>query len=128
MNTNQKVFAVISLLIAAVVTVATSKATDEETELSSFGAASNCANATTTNQTISTAFGAIVTPEGMTFIDLGLPKTTLDIPAETVVSGTISGGLSRVCTYSLNTTSGTLHVYSCSDNSNPVCQVSFTPQ
>jgi len=127
-NTNQKVFAVISLLIAAVVTVATSKATDEESEYFYFGAASNCANATTTNQAISTLFGSIVTPEGMTFVSLGLPKTTLNIPSETVVSGTITGGLNRVCTYSLNTTSGTLHVYSCSDNSNPVCQVSFVPQ
>ncbi len=125
MNTSKKVFATLSLLVAAVVTVATSQ--QEETEYSYFGAASNCPNRTVTNQAISTAYGSIVTPEGMTFVDLGLPKTTLDIPAETIVSGTIAGGLTRVCTYSLNTTSGTLHVYSCSDNNNPVCAVTFTP-
>lgn len=128
MDLKQKVFVILSLLIAAAVTVATSKATDEETEYSYFGAASNCANATTTNQAIITSFGAITTPAGMTFVDLGIPKTTLNIPTETTVSGTIAGGLTRVCTYSLNTTSGTMHVYSCSDNSNPACQVSFTPQ
>ncbi len=127
MNTNKKVFASLSLLIAAVVTVATSKQ-EEETEYSYFGAASTCANATTTNQAISVSFGSIITPAGMTFVDLGIPKTTLNVATDTTVSGTIAGGLARVCTYSLNTTSGTLHVYSCSDNSNPVCQVSFTPQ
>lgn len=128
MNTKQRVFAVTSLLIAAVVTIATSKAKDDETEYSYFGAASNCANATTTNQAIIVSLGTITTPAGMTFVDLGIPKTTLTIPTETTVSGTIAGGLTRVCTYSLNTTSGTLHVYSCSDNNNPVCAVTFTPQ
>lgn len=126
MNTNQKIFATLSLLIAAVVTVATSK--KEETEYSYYGAASNCANATTTNQAISVSFGSIITPAGMTFVDLGIPKTTLNIATDTTVSGTIAGGLTRVCTYSLNTVSGTLHVYGCSDNNNPVCQVTFTPQ
>ena len=127
MNTNQKIFASLSLIFAAAVTVATSAA-KEETELSYYGAASNCANATTTNQAISTSFGSIVTPAGMTFLDLGIPRATLTIATDTVVSGTIAGGLTRVCTYSLSTASGTLHVYGCSDNSNPVCQVTFTPQ
>ncbi|AZZ37967.1 hypothetical protein CIK05_14530 [Bdellovibrio sp. qaytius] len=126
MNTNQKIFACVSLVIASVVTVATSK--KEDTEYQYYGAASNCANATTTNQAISTSFGSIVTPAGMTFLDLGIPKSTLDIAVQTTVSGTITGGLTRVCTYSLSTASGTLHVYSCSDNGNPVCQVTFTPQ
>lgn len=128
MNKNQKVIATLSLLIATAVTVATSKVDNKETEYSYFGAASNCANATTTNQAIVTSLGAITSPAGMTFVDLGIPKTTLNIPTETTVSGTITGGLTRVCTYSLNTTSGTLHVYSCSDNNNPVCAVTFTPQ
>ncbi|MES2802137.1 MAG: hypothetical protein V4654_06565 [Bdellovibrionota bacterium] len=126
MKTNQKIFATLTLLIAAVVTVATSK--KEDTEYSYYGAASNCANATTTNQAISTSFGSIITPAGMTFVDLGIPRTTLNIAVDTTVSGTIAGGLTRVCTYSLNTASGTLHVYGCSDNNNPVCQVTFAPQ
>lgn len=128
MNAKNKIFAALCLLIAATVTVATSKKNDEETADDVYGAASNCANATTTNQEISVSFGAIVTPAGMTFLDLGIPKSTLDIANETTVSAQIAGGLTRVCTYSLNTTSGTLHVYSCSDNSNPVCQVSFSPR
>lgn len=128
MNSLQKVFATACLIFAAVITVATSKAPEEETEYDTYGAASNCANATTTNQEITVSFASIVTPEGMTFIDLGIPKSTLDIANQTSVSGTITGGLTRVCTYSLNTTSGTLHVYSCSDNNNPVCQVSFSPR
>jgi len=126
MNTNQKIFATLSLIFAAAVTVATSQ--KEETEYSYYGAASNCANATTTNQAISTSFGSIFTPAGMTFLDLGIPKATLTIATDTVVSGTIAGGLTRVCTYSLSTASGTMHVYGCSDNNNPVCQVTFTPQ
>lgn len=127
MNINQKIFATLSLIFAAAVTVATSQ--KEETEYLYYGAASNCANATTTNQAISTSlFGSIITPAGMTFLDLGIPKSTLTIATDTVVSGTIAGGLTRVCTYSLSTASGTLHVYGCSDNNNPVCQVTFTPQ
>lgn len=126
MSKLQKLFAGLSLLIATVITVATSQRKD--TEYLYFGAASNCANATTTNQAISTSFGSIVTPAGMTFLDLGIPRSTLFVASDTTVSGTIAGGLTRVCTYSLNSASGTLHVYSCSDNNNPVCQVTFTPQ
>lgn len=122
----QKLFAGLSLLIATVVTVATSQR--EDTEYLYFGAASNCANATTTNQAISTSLGTIITPAGMTFLDLGIPRSTLFVASDTTVSDTITGGLTRVCTYSLNSASGTLHVYSCSDNNNPVCQVTFTPQ
>lgn len=127
MNTNQKIFATLTLIFAAAVTVATSKV-DEEPDVTAFGAASNCANATTTNQIITVSNGSIVTPAGMTFVDLGIPRITLSIATDTTVSGTIAGGLTRVCTYSLNTTSGTLHVYGCSDNNNPVCQVTFSPR
>lgn len=62
MNKNQKVIATLSLLIATAVTVATSKVDNEKTEYSYFGAASNCANATTTNQAIVTSLGAITSP------------------------------------------------------------------
>jgi hypothetical protein len=129
MTIQHRIIASLSLLIAAAVTVATSTAPDGTPTEVYYGAASNCANATVTNQSIGVIYGAkIQTPEGMTFLTLGIPKANLGIAYETTVSGTITGGLTRVCTYSLNTTSGTLHVYSCSDNNNPVCQVSFTPQ
>lgn len=128
MNSLQKIFTAACLIFAAVITVATSQFPSESTLIETFGAASNCANATTTNQLITVTSGTITEPQGMTFLDLGMPQSTLSVAKQTSVSGTISGGLTRLCTYSLNTTSGTLHVYSCSDNNNPVCQVSFTPR
>lgn len=128
MTTAQKAIASLALLITAAVTVATSTSPGNPTEVE-YGAASNCANATVTNQKIGVIYSTkINTPEGMTFIDLGIPKAQLDIAYETTVSGTITGGATRVCTYSLNTTNGTLHVYSCADNGTAACQVTFEPK
>lgn len=128
MTIAKKAIASLVLLVTTAVTVATSTAPDSPYE-TYYGAASNCANATVTNESIGVIYGTkINTPEGMTFLSLGLPKSQVNIANDTTVSGTLTGGITRVCTYSLNTTSGILHVYSCSDNGTATCQVTFTPQ
>ena len=122
------IFVIVCLIATSIVTIATSKKRDIPVLLnSSYGSASNCLNATVTNQAISvTSTGIIVAPEMIDFRNLGLPVTTLQIATQTAISGTV-GSVLRSCTYSLNSTSGTLHVYSCDDNGTPSCQVSFTP-
>lgn len=109
------------LISTAIVTIETSKKGDD------FGAASNCANAKITNQVITVnEYGIVIAPSDRSFLDFGLPTSSLMIATQTAVSGTVNRA-TRDCTYSLNTTSETLHVYSCSDNGTPTCQISFTP-
>ena len=122
------IFVILCLIGSSIVTIATSKKSDIPVLLNSnYGSASNCSNATVTNQAITvTSAGIIVAPEMINFRNLGLPVTSLKIATDTAISGAV-GTVVRSCSYSLNTTSGTLHVYSCTDDGTPSCQVSFTP-
>lgn len=122
------IFVIVCLIATSIVTIATSKSSNGTVLVNSnYGSASNCSNATVTNQVITvSSSGFIVSPEMIDFKNLGLPVATLQIATQTAISGTV-GSVSRSCTYSLNSTSGTLHVYSCDDNGTPSCQVSFTP-
>ena len=122
------IFVIICLIGTSIVTIATSKKGDSPVLLNSiYGSASNCLNATVTNQAITvSSAGSILSPEMIDFRNLGLPVATLKIATETAISGMV-GSVVRSCSYSLNSTSGTLHVYSCDDNGTPSCQVSFTP-
>ena len=122
----EKIFVSACLIATTVVTVATSKVQDE-IDLKMYGAASNCGNASITNQVIGVNGNAIVTPDGADFMDIGLPQPYLSIATETSVSGTIAS-VTRSCTYSLNSASGTLHVYTCLDNGAPACVITFLPQ
>lgn len=123
----EKVFVTFCLIATSVVTIATSKLKDEEAA-SFYGAATTCSNATINNVLIGVSYGnTMISPTGKNFTDLGLPKATLTIATETVVSATVNA-VTRVCSYSLNTSSGTMHVYSCFDNNNPSCMVTFVPQ
>lgn len=122
----EKVFVAFCLIATSVITVATSKV-DDEIDITLYGAASNCSNASITNQVIGVTDNMIVSPDATDFTDLGLPQPTLSIATETTTSGTVNAK-TRVCTYSVNTTSGTLHVYSCLDDGNPECMVTFAPQ
>lgn len=122
----EKVFIAFCLIVTSAITVATSKV-DDEIGITLYGAASNCSNASVTNQVIGVTENMIVSPAATDFTDLGLPQPTLSIATETSTSGTVNAK-TRVCNYSLNTASGTLHVYSCSDDGTPECQVTFLPQ
>jgi len=116
------------LIATGVISIATSKQTYNLDDLtfSNYGAASNCPNATVTNQAITVSSAGIITnPAGMDFLSLGLPVTNLVIPTQTPLTGTVNSA-NRTCTYSVNTTNGTLHIYSCSDNNVLICQVTFT--
>jgi hypothetical protein len=126
MKTSEKLFVTFCLVATTVITVATSKVKEDEQGISYYGAASNCVNPNV-NEVIGVSSNMIVSPDAVDFTDLGLPQPTLSIASETSVSGTVNSQ-TRVCNYSLNTTSGTLHVYGCSDNGVPACQVTFLPQ
>lgn len=123
----EKVFIAFCLMVTSVITIATSKAGDEVDIITFYGAASNCSNATITNQVIGVTDNMIVTPEGTNFTHLGLPKATLSIATETTTSGTVNAK-TRVCTYSLDSSSGTLHMYTCLDDGSPACITTFVPR
>ncbi len=111
------------LVFAAVVSVATSKKTDAvSAPIREYGMASNCSNATYTNQSISVQSNRVISPADATFLSFGLPTAYMTIASDAIVSAT-SNGVNRECTYSFQ---NNMSIYTCKDNGVFACQVSFT--
>lgn len=114
------------LLLFASVTIATSKYKDSSALSTKFySATSNCSNATFTTGNISVTNGAISSPSGINFLQLGFPSVILVVGQD--VSSDIGGGAIRVCTHSSSVISNqTISTYTCSDNSFPACIINLT--
>ena len=118
-------FEIFILFACAAVTLATSGEGDSASTRK-YGMAGNCPYATTNNVEITVTGSSITSPTGVTFKNLGLPVETMSV-GQANVSGEISPGITRTCTYSMYTSgSDTLDLYSCVDSNGPTCQVSFT--
>ncbi|MGE0631870.1 MAG: hypothetical protein AB7O96_05655 [Pseudobdellovibrionaceae bacterium] len=123
----ENILLALCLTMTAVVSIATSQApsSGRTATKSAAGAASNCPGAILTNQQIvATSYGTITDPADIDFTFFGLPEEVVVI-GQTSVSGLVNG-VTRTCVHSVDTTSGTMHVYTCSENDAVVCEVTFT--
>lgn len=118
------------ILFTTYVITATSRGTNNTVIYTSWGAATNCPNAIANNEVfIVSDSGNIKDPINRTFLDYGMPISSVRIASDLSVSGT-ENGITRLCTYSaqLDGVSGkTLGIYSCADNGVASCVVTFTP-
>jgi hypothetical protein len=116
-----------ALILAAVLTVTVATSKSDGTKSASYGAATNCSQATQNNIAITTSGSTITSPANINFTSFGLPTPEVLIGSTVTVSGEISAGVTRSCSPTTSTNNGaTMYVYTCTDNSTPSCQVSFT--
>jgi len=144
---SQKIEALITiffLLSTSIITVATSKKSDYSPvapaiaypntsntsntsntyNVKTYLVASNCSGALP-QERIVVAGSTIQSPTGINYIDFGLPMSSLDFVANPEISG-IVGSMNRTCQYSnIVQASVPLDVYTCFENSQQICQVSF---
>lgn len=125
------VFKMAFILFAAYTTIATSKGTNPiAITYTTWGVVSTCPGIAANNETlVAGSDGSIANPTGRTFLDYGLPISSVRIGVDSQITG-VSNGINRTCIYSsfLDGNSGkTLSIYTCADNSIPTCIVTFTP-
>jgi hypothetical protein len=134
MKTLKNIFAVLCLLTTSIVTVATSKKPADQMTADQayydslaqqdYYAASNCPQALY-QERITVSKGRIQYPTNLSFTDFGLPASEVNLTYSNELSGFIHG-LPRSCARSEQIHQGiSLIVYSCSENSRLICQVSF---
>lgn len=123
------------LLLAAtsVVTIATSKHDPnraaslslQATGTRSYYVASNCPGAVP-QERITVQDGRLTEPHYRQFVEFGLPMTVLNVDLHPRIQGMVRG-YQMDCTYSsYGMQDGrSLDVYSCYENTRPICQVSF---
>lgn len=121
----EKSLLAICLMATAIISIATSKTSDSAPVTSTrYGEASNCASAVTNVSITVSSEGKITEPANTSFLSFGLPVVDLVIGTANV-SG-VSNNIQRSCSYSLDTTSGRMHIYTCRDNGAFACMVTFT--
>lgn len=130
----KKFFTVFCLLATSLVTVATSKkSADQMTsdqayydslKQKEYYVASNCPQSLY-QERITVANNRISYPTNLSFFDFGLPALEVNLTYSTSLSGLVQGS-TRTCLRTEQNHQGTsLIVYSCSENSQILCQVSF---
>lgn len=123
----KSIFTVICLLGTSIVTVATSKKSDNLQPLAlptTYLTASSCAGALPQERII-VADGVITAPTGRNFLHFGLPVEVLRIAQNLIVSGIVNGA-TRECEYSLyQTQPEKVHLYTCFEHNVQVCQITF---
>ena len=130
-RTIETLFTLLTLFATSIVTVATSKKDVETNNLSnnheatrSYYVASNCSGAVPQSR-VTIADRTIIEPANMRFYDFGLPITQLSVTSTQQFSAAMNG-YQRTCVRSEQVDQGTLlTVYSCYENNQVVCQVSF---
>lgn len=119
------------VIFTAYVITATSRGTNSPVLNKIWGVSTNCPNATANNETMTVGNdGIIVDPTNRSFIDYGLPVSSMRIGTDNYVGGSVNN-IVRECTHSssLDGTSGkTLHIYACMEIGIAVCVITFTPQ
>jgi hypothetical protein len=126
-RTGLSFFELVILCGVLVTTAATSKQDKSTTTISTYGAATDCANANQNNVSIVVTNNAISSPAGISFMNFGLPAKVISINTLEPVSAQITNGPVRSCTASTSTNNGaTMYVYTCTDNSVYACTVTFT--
>lgn len=122
------VSSVFILLPFVVISIATSKSTKSSPVIRSYTVTSNCSNANLISGTIVASDDTIITPAGITYLNIGLPIAHLLVGADSIISAEISPALTRTCLYSTMTIGATTNsIYTCSDNNIPACVVTLTP-
>lgn len=115
------------LLLTSLVTIATSKGGShipEPPRVAHYLVASNCPQAVQ-NERIGIVNGVITDPANLQPKHFGLPTNQINWQAENQISGLFNGQL-RECIHSVSVDNSTsLEVYSCYENKELVCQVSF---
>jgi hypothetical protein len=114
------------LLPFALVSLATSKASDYSPTPLNYNLASDCANATVISGPVTVTDGEVTSPANTTFLDFGLPVAKFSIATENPVSAEIAPALTRSCIYTLITTPNVVKTYTCSDNGIYSCTVTLT--
>lgn len=116
------------LLPFVVISIATSKQTTSSPVIRSYTVTSNCSNASLISGTIVASDDIIITPEGITYLNIGLPLSHLTVGKDSTISAEISPALTRTCLYSTMAVGTTTNsIYTCSDNFIPACVVTLTP-
>ncbi len=120
-------FTIFCLFLTSIVTIATSKKGDHFSEpprVAHYLVASNCPKAIP-NEQISVVNGMITYPANIQPKHFGLPTNQINWRTENQISGLFNGQL-RECLHSVNVDNSTsLDVYTCYENKELVCQVSF---
>jgi hypothetical protein len=135
MKNLKSLFAILCLVATSIVTVATSKkqVSDMDNANQAFTdslvqrdyyAASNCPMALP-QERLTIANERIQYPTNLSFYDLGIPVLALNLTYTHQVSGMINGRTRNCARSVLPNQSSSLIVYTCSENGNFLCQVSF---
>lgn len=134
-STIKSVLSVICLIATSVVTIATSKATNNDGSIGTYKAGivrqytvnSDCAGAIP-YEALTMTDSSITEPLNRHFIDYGLPTEQMDLTQPSQVSGLVRGA-TRTCTYSAQSfNANSVNIFSCSESDHYVCQIIFYPQ
>lgn len=134
MKNLKSLFSVLCLLITSIVTIATSKKPADQMAADQayydslvqkdYFVASNCPQALY-QERITIANGRVLYPTNRNFVDFGIPTLELNLTYSSQVSGLVNGH-ARSCVRSELVDQGIpLILYSCTENAQALCQVSF---
>lgn len=116
------------LLPFVIISIATSQRPTSSPVIRSYTITSNCSNDSLISGTVVASDDTIITPEGITYLNIGLPIAHLIVGADSSLSAEISPALTRTCLYSTMAVGATTNsIYTCSDNFIPACVVTLTP-